>query len=235
MSDLLTRRSVGLLGVAVVLMAAMIALGLWQFRAYDEHQREDAEELAAQEPIPLDEALGRDDGFAQDMVGQPVTAVGRYVGDEQIYVTGIDGTTRGYAVVTPLLTPSGSAVLVVRGSSDRASAPVPTGTVEVEGSLQPPTAEGTGVDAARVASGIRTASLVGAFGEDLYSGYIVLTESEPADVLTPVEPPLPDASRWAGLRNLVYALQWWLFAAFVAFMWWRIAHDARTAPPADVG
>ena len=43
--------------------------------------------------------------------------------------------------------------------------------------------------------------------------------------LTPVEPPLPDPSRWAGIRNLIYALQWWLFAAFVAFMWWRIAHE----------
>jgi cytochrome oxidase assembly protein ShyY1 len=234
-SQLLTRRSLGLLGVALVLMAIMIGLGVWQYQAYDEHQRDDAQQSAASDPMPLDEALGPDDGFSADAVGQPVTASGTYVSDEQIYVTGLAGVSERYAVVTPLLTASGSAVLVVRGGTSERTAPAPDGEIEVEGSLQPSMAEGTGVDEERIAEGIRTSSLVGAFSDDLYSGYIVMTSSDPADDLTPVPPPLPDASRWAVIRNLIYALQWWLFAAFVAFMWWRIAHEDRDQAREDVG
>jgi len=49
--------------------------------------------------------------------------------------------------------------------------------------------------------------------------------------------PTPDPSRWAGIRNLLYAFQWWLFAGFVAFMWWRVVGDPDTAAagPGPVG
>ena len=32
---------------------------------------------------------------------------------------------------------------------------------------------------------------------------------------------LPDASRFTALRNLLYAMEWWFFGAFAAFVWWR--------------
>jgi cytochrome oxidase assembly protein ShyY1 len=32
---------------------------------------------------------------------------------------------------------------------------------------------------------------------------------------------LPSADATSGLRNLLYALQWWVFGAFAVFMWWR--------------
>lgn len=235
MTTLLTRRALGLLAIALVLVAVMIGLGVWQYNAYADHQRHDAEDVAASAPVPLDDVLGPDDGFSDDGVGQPVLASGSYVGSEQIYVTGLDGVDRGYAVVTPLLTDTGSAILVVRGMSDSTDAPVPPGRVQVEGSLQPSSSDGTGIDDQRVASGIRTSSLVPAFGEDLYSGYVVLTSSQPPEELAPVPPPLPDGSRWAGIRNLIYALQWWLFAAFVLFMWWRIAHEEPAEPTDGLG
>jgi hypothetical protein len=34
-------------------------------------------------------------------------------------------------------------------------------------------------------------------------------------------------------RNLAYAVQWWLFAAFGVFMWWRVVrddHELRSRP-----
>jgi surfeit locus 1 family protein len=45
--------------------------------------------------------------------------------------------------------------------------------------------------------------------------------------LTQAQPPnLPGADASTALRNLLYALQWWVFAAFVVFMWWRwLAED----------
>jgi surfeit locus 1 family protein len=234
-NHLLTGRALGLLAVAVVLVAVMVGLGLWQYQAYDQHQRDDARSAADQAPVPLDEALGPDEAFHADSVARPVTATGEYVQTEQIYVTDYDGASNRYAVVTPLVTASGSAILVVRGSTDDLGTKAPEGPVDVEGSLQPSMEEGAPIDGDRVTDGIRTSSLVGAVGEDLYSGYLVLTSSTPEDSLTPVEPPLPDPSRWAGIRNLIYALQWWLFAAFVVFMWWRIAHDTADETPTEVG
>jgi len=71
---------------------------------------------------------------------------------------------------------------------------------------------------------------------DLYAGYVVRRDSRPPDPLSVVPPPLPEPSTWAGLRNLMYALQWWVFAAFVAFMWWRIVvrrDDEREDEPGD--
>jgi cytochrome oxidase assembly protein ShyY1 len=29
------------------------------------------------------------------------------------------------------------------------------------------------------------------------------------------------------LQNLSYALQWWLFAGFAVFFWWRLVRDAH--------
>ena len=43
--------------------------------------------------------------------------------------------------------------------------------------------------------------------------------------LTPVALPDPDVSWSVGLRNLAYAFQWWVFAAFALFMWWRMATE----------
>ena len=44
---------------------------------------------------------------------------------------------------------------------------------------------------------------------------------------------LPPASRFTGLRNILYAIEWWVFAAFAIFLWWRHVRDATTERPAD--
>jgi cytochrome oxidase assembly protein ShyY1 len=59
------------------------------------------------------------------------------------------------------------------------------------------------------------------------------TDEQPApdDGLAPVSPPASETSWRTGARSLAYALQWWLFAAFAVFMWWRILSDRlRSAP-----
>ena len=48
---------------------------------------------------------------------------------------------------------------------------------------------------------------------------------------------LPEASRFTGLRNILYAVEWWVFAAFAAFLWLRYVRDAtseRVLEEADV-
>jgi surfeit locus 1 family protein len=223
---------IGLSLVALGLVAAMVMLGLWQLGVYDDKQSADAHRREKLSPVALDSVLGRDQAFDGDHTGRPVHVTGHWAAARQLWVArGIapDGT---YAVTTPLVTTNGSAILVVRGVVDRvgAGASVPAGSVSVQGILEPPTNDGTAPTADGIVDGLRTGALVEAFPMDLYDGFVVLTTSEPASVLPTVVPPVPSASRWAGLRNLVYAVQWWMFAAFVVFMAWRMMAE-RSAPP----
>jgi surfeit locus 1 family protein len=223
---LTTLRALGLLVVALALMAAMIAMGRWQFGVYDDSQRADAMALMRRAAVPIDTALGRDQAFPSASAGVPVSVEGHYDRAGQLYVRGFPGAEDAYSVVTPLLTATGSAVLVLRGSSPEPQAPVPTGPVRISGVLEPSQSEASSLDSRRVTTGVYVPGLVSEVRPDLYAGYVILTTSTPADVLPLVAPPLPDPSRWAGLRNLLYAVQWWLFAGFVAFMWWRVVTEA---------
>jgi surfeit locus 1 family protein len=216
-----------------VLIAAMCWLGLWQFRVYDDHQHAEAQAALAEPVVPLDALLGPDAAFSSGALSRPVTASGRYLSADQFYVQHLPGAPKRYAVTTPLLTASGSAILVVRGSSESPRAPVPAGRVTVTGVLEPSGESGTAPDAAGVTQGLSVASLVDSIRPDLYSGYVLLRSSDPAQTpgLTPVTPPLPDPSRWSGVRNLLYACQWWVFALFVVFMWWRMTEDLTVDQP----
>jgi hypothetical protein len=60
---------------------------------------------------------------------------------------------------------------------------------------------------------------------DLFSGFALTDAAGINAGLRPVEPPDPEVSWTVGLRNLAYALQWWVFGLFAAFMWWRMATD----------
>jgi surfeit locus 1 family protein len=210
--------------LAAALLLAMVWLGHWQYSAYDEHQNADADQLLGRAPIPLDEALGPDAPFPAGSVGRPVVVSGRYLPDEQFYVRGM-GRSGGYAVATPVLTQSGAAVIVVRGSAPAVPVDAPAGEVRVTGVLEPSAGTAAPLDRTRTTDGIQIPRLVGDVDQDLYAGYVIATSTQPAESLPAVAAPRPDASFWAGIRNLLYAVQWWAFAAFVVFMWWRIVRD----------
>ena len=61
---------------------------------------------------------------------------------------------------------------------------------------------------------------------DLFSGFALTDATGINAGLTPVPPPDPHVSWMVGLRNLAYALQWWVFGLFAGFMWWRMASEA---------
>jgi surfeit locus 1 family protein len=219
---------IGLTLLAIVITAAMTFMGFWQLDAYSERQALASAKIVRADPVPLDALLGPDQAFTAEAHARPVVAEGKY--DDRQFLVDRPGDTSW--VTTPLVTASGSAVLVVRGLT-RASTPpaAPTGDVRVVGSLQP--SEGRGDDRTpnddRVPT-LSTAQLVADVDHDLYSGFVVLTDQTPPSSLPEATPPQPDASFTTGLRNLMYALQWWLFGGFVVFMWWRIVRDeARVA------
>jgi surfeit locus 1 family protein len=225
----LAPRILGLTVLGLVMVAGMTTMGVWQLDVYRQSQAEDAAQVADARPVPLDSLLSPDQAFTAPADAHPVVARGRY-DPRQIVVD--RGAGRPW-LVAPLVTESGSAILVVRGlltgraaGSGEGLPPPPAGTVRVVGSLQPSEGRGNDTDLTdnRVPT-LSTAQLIGDVSHDLYSGYVVLTDQTPRSTLPAATPPQPDASFTAGLRNLMYALQWWLFAGFVIFLWWRMVRE----------
>ncbi len=162
-------------------------------------------------------------------------------------VSGRDGADGegGRWLVTPLSVgdPDQPAVPVVRGwvPADTAIDEVPAapaGEIDVLGWLQPTEAatDGATEPDEGVVAHLRVADLVQLLdGQDLYGAYVVAKEPLPADDAAGVDAAtldqLPPASRFTGLRNILYAIEWWVFAAFAIFLWWRHVRDATTQSP----
>lgn len=233
MRTLLTPRMIGLHLFAVAAIAVMVVLGLWQLGHYGERQDNSVRERSEQPAVPLDDVLGPDEAFTAAADGRQITATGSYA-EPQFLVHGDDEGAPW--LVTPLQTSDDAAVLVVRGRSSDMR-PVPGGEVTVTGSLLPSQARADDPDPTDdVQPSLATSRLVADTQTDLYSGYVVLSEQQPvaSDDLETVAPPTPEPSFTAGLRNLMYALQWWAFAAFALFMWWRISREEiHRQQPAD--
>ena len=165
-------------------------------------------------------------------VGQPVLVPGEWVPAGTVYVSGRehDGSA-GYWAVTPVSVAGGDAAIpVVRGwtpTVEEAPEP-PVGAATVEGWLQP--GEGTGEmdddPGDDVLPQLRLADVIQHVDQDLYGAYGVATEAgeglEPADLAS-----LPDVGRFTALRNLLYALEWWVFGGFAVFVWWRYLRDEQ--------
>lgn len=228
-----------LLGVAATVAAVL--LGLWQLSAWQAHREAEARDLTSLAPAPLARVLGPDEPFPNSAVGRPVRLAGEWIPGATFYVTDREHEGRdGFWVVTPVAVceeqascADSSALLVVRGwTPDPADAPAPPqGRAALEGWLQPP--EGSGrpdLDPRddRLPE-VRIADAIQRVDQDLYGAYLIARTVEPASALqglqpvTPASLPSPDST--TGLRNLLYAIQWWVFAGFALFVWWRWAKD----------
>ena len=77
---------------------------------------------------------------------------------------------------------------------------------------------------------LRIADLVQRVDQDLYSAYAVAQDGVaglPAADLAE----LPEVGRFTAVRNLLYAIEWWFFGAFVVLIWWRWVGEQRMPPP----
>ena len=229
-------------GAHLLMALAVIAcalLGRWQLGVWQDHRTDNSEAVTHEEPVPLDDVLGKDAAFPGSGVGRPVVVHGRWDPAHTVYVADRvrDGRT-GVWAVTPVVTHSGSAVLVVRGwAPDPKAVPAPpTGQASLVGLLQP--SEDTGAPAPGqhddVIPELNVTDLLPRASYDLYGGYVLATDRvvtpglnvSPTDNgMSGLEPAsaehLPGADATSGLRNLLYAFQWWVFGAFAVFMWWR--------------
>jgi surfeit locus 1 family protein len=137
--------------------------------------------------------------------------------------------------VSPVRLPGGGAVMVVRGwvpSVSDASAKAPAGPVALTGAVTASEAQDASGDAAegRVLQSLRIPTIVDMVDYRIYDAFVVLASVDsgsvpsPAPVVVPAPSPPTDHAGW---RNVAYAFQWWIFAAFTLWMWARMVLDAH--------
>ncbi|WP_344211636.1 SURF1 family protein [Kribbella sancticallisti] len=147
---------------------------------------------------------------------------------------------------------STGAVMIIRGwvpTVEDPASKAPTGHVDLSGAVIASEAQDASGDAAkgRVLQSLRIPTIVHLVDYRIYDAFVILssidkstpapgsatpgqpsqpasTTADPAPAL--VQPPSPPTDH-AGLRNVAYAFQWWIFAAFTLWMWGRMVLDAH--------
>ncbi len=215
------------LGVPFCLFMGTWQLGRFEDRV-DTHREASAARPADRAAAPLDSLLPVD----TETSGRPASASGVYGRQLLVPERQLDGKS-GFYVLTLLKTDSGKAVPVVRGwlpgTADPAKAPAaPSGRVEVTGALQASENSGTkgvysqgGLPAGQLGV-IGAATLVNMVQEPLYDAW--LTVQTPSDGMVPVPAKAPTNTGLdlKAFQNLGYTGEWFVFAAFVLFMWFRL-------------
>jgi len=248
--------------LVLVLLAAtgMSMLGRWQLDRAREHAEQNEQRQATQETgdlvaaaRPIEQVLQPRTTFPKSALGAAVTATGTWDGERRLLVADreLDGRT-GFWVLVPLRLADGSAVGIVRGwvpGPDSPGAQPPSGTATVTGWLEPtepPVArdpgQGTGLPAGQLRE-LAVTDLVNQWPYPLITGFVLAGTEDPATgPATPQRiPPSqlhPGEDTGLDWKNVAYAFQWWLFAAFGLFMWWRLVRDAtypQERPPPPVG
>jgi cytochrome oxidase assembly protein ShyY1 len=199
-------------------------MGLWQLGIYDTKHDDSGRKLRSAAPVELLDLWGPDDPYHAQLEGRPVWVRGTFTGEQVLIAR---GENRFWTVAPLRVEDSASLLLIVRGWSGPESPPLPKGTVTFRATLQAGE-ETSGVVDPRTGAypSLSIASMANVLQGDLFSGYAVTTAEGITGGLEPVEPKPPHVSWMVGLRNLAYAMQWWTFGAFSAFMWWRMATDA---------
>ncbi len=227
-------RWLALFGCLLVVIATFTWLGLWQLDVAKDKARVEAAEQAADQPVvPIGQLIRPHEPFPQDGSGRPVRATGRYDAAHQLLVADrrLRGQT-GYWVITPLVVQgSGARLVVVRGfvtDPSQATAPTTSGRVRVTGTLAPAESPTDRTDLPRGQVGsIDLGALLNRWHGDVYNAFIFKTGEQPRATTASISPVPPPEVPTGGLtwRNAAYALQWWIFAIFAAYIWWRMVRD----------
>lgn len=234
-----SRRMIGAHVLGVILLVVAVYAGTWQWGVYQAQRDAAAIDLTQKAPIPVDDLFGPDDPYPGDGVGRPVTIEGQWLPESTLYVSGrehegemgnwvVTSVAVGDAITNP-------AIPVVRGwiADLNEAPPAPTGPVELTAWMQP--TEGTLVSdddpTDDVLPQMRMAYLIQHVDQDLYGGYAV--SQEPFDGMEAASlTQLPESGGSEGLRNMLYAIEWWFFGGFAIFIWWRFVLELRH-PEAD--
>ncbi len=241
---LLTRRWLGLLLAVTLVGVACVELGLWQFRRF--HERSDSNASIrshlAESAVPVDEVMSTTSAVSESDEWTNVVATGRYDVAHQVLV--LYRTRQGSVgvdVVVPLVTASGTALVVDRGwvqtagnGNERPDVPAPpTGQVTVTGWVR---RSSTG-DSGQVSpsDGFVRAISSDAIGTTVpyavFDGFLDATKEDPVVTPAPAPAEAPDLSSGP---SFFYGLQWFFFAVlafgFWAYFAWSEYRESQ-APP----
>ncbi|MFI2202881.1 SURF1 family protein [Streptomyces sp. NPDC020192] len=245
---LLTPRWWGINVFVLLAIPFCVFMGSWQLSRFEGrvHDSRAATEQAASDKkeaarplatmLPVDKATS----------GRRVSVHGQY--GKQLLVPGRQLDDRsGFYVLTLLRTDSGKALPVVRGwlpgTADAAKAPAPpTGEVTVTGALQASETPGdNGVSAtgglpAGQTAAISSASLVNLVPYQLYDAWITLDQGDSGMKAVPATVPQGTGLDLKAFQNLGYTGEWFVFAGFVVFMWFRLLRrEAEAVRDAALG
>ncbi|MGW8981543.1 SURF1 family protein [Streptomyces parvus] len=242
---LLTPRWWGINLFVVLAIPFCVFMGTWQLGRFEDRvqsheQAEKAPDPSTRAAKPLDELLPVDKVTS----GRPATATGTYA--DQFLVPGRKLDDRqGFYVLNLLRTDSGKALPVVRGwlpgsATDARVPAAPKGEITVVGDLQ--ASENTRSDGVNARGGlpsgqvgmISAATLVNLVPYDVYDAWVTLPEAEAGGAGGAMKPVPAAAPEGSGLdlkafQNLGYTGEWFVFAAFVLFMWFRLVRREAEA------
>lgn len=225
-------RWLGFLALAGVAVWVLVSLGLWQFDvASTRGQDTSLDQNVTAAPVPIDRLVKPHESFPNQHSVRSVTAHGRYEPDKQLLVPDrvLDGE-RGYWVLTPIKTDSGARLVVLRGFvTDPAEATKPgTEPVTVTGALAPGESPGPIESEPGRIGAVDIAALVNEWPGPMYNAFVFLTDEKPSvsgSAIVKVPPPPPSPATGFNLMNFMYGVQWWLFAAFAVYIYWRMLRD----------
>ncbi|MER6977793.1 SURF1 family protein [Streptomyces carpinensis] len=245
---LLTPRWWGINVFVLLAIPFCVFMGSWQLSRFDarvqEHRSADAQAVSnrTEAPRPLAQLLPVD----KETSGKRATVSGRYGKQLLVPDRELDGK-QGYYVLTLLRTDSGKALPVVRGwlpgDADAAKPPAPpAGEVTVTGALQASETPGdNGVSAqgglpAGQTSAISAASLVNLVPYDVYDAWVTLDKADSGMKAVPAKAPENTGLDLKAFQNLGYTGEWFVFAGFVVFMWFRLVRrEVEALRDAELG
>jgi len=246
---LLTPRWWGINVFVLLAIPFCVFMGSWQLGRFEDRVQEHrtASEQAASDNSetarPLTELLPVD----KNTSGERATATGRYGKQLLVPDRELDGK-RGFYVLTMLRTDGGEALPVVRGwlpgDADAAKAPAaPAGEVTVTGALQ--ASESPGANGVSAAGGlpegqtgaISSASLVNLVSyQKVYDAWITLDTADSGMKSVPATAAQGTGLDLKAFQNLGYTGEWFVFAGFVVFMWFRLLRrEVEFARDAQLG
>lgn len=233
MRRLLTPGWIAVHALVLVLTVVMVNLGFWQLRRHDEVTTENAHfrsnlEAPVAEADEIVLAPSMDEETVEAQRYRRVRLQGDYDPDgEVLWRNRTYKGQNGFGVLTPLVLPSGTVVLVDRGAvpfesdepGDPAFAPA-EGQVTVTGYLRAPQdqpgfgARDPEVGRLETVFNVDLTRLDEQIDGDLAGMWMVLQEQEPAQAVALPEP--ADDPTFSAGSHMSYAVQWFSFATILA-------------------
>ncbi|NOJ58386.1 SURF1 family cytochrome oxidase biogenesis protein [Arthrobacter sp. 260] len=232
--------------LAMVIAAVFVLLSQWQFSS----STGDAPppESTTERERALTDVFSPGVPMTAPVADQMVTMDGEFLPDTTVLVQDrLQGDRQGFWLISAFAVdgvpegavddPAGPPVIpVVHGwipdAQAAAEVPEPVGSASVVGRLLP--AEGPVAE--RPVAGqiptLATAELTNRWDRPIYAGFVVSTATEvggldwapeaPLEVVTVGPQPQETPLNWL---NIFYAVEWFVFAGFAFFLWWRLVAD----------